>query len=286
MQYASPLRYPGGKAALASLLIQIRRLNGLGGHPVAEPFGGGAGAALTMLYGEETPRIEINDADPAIHAFWWAVTSRAPEFAEKLRNTPVTIAEWKRQREIHRRPGKRSRLDIGFATFYLNRCNRSGIILNGGPVGGLAQEGKWKLKARYNKHALLERCERVAEFGDRISITREDGLGFIKKRAQRDVFFFIDPPYYEKGPKLYLNSLGHEYHEALAEQMQSMQDARWVMTYDDSPAIRHLYEPWANVREFKLDYSASGRRKGSELFISPKRMLLPASAPASEAISW
>lgn len=239
-----------------------------------------------MLYSEETPSIEINDADAAIHAFWWAVTQRASEFADKLRTTPVTIAEWKRQREIHRRPGRRSKLDIGFATFYLNRCNRSGIILNGGPVGGLAQEGKWKLKARYNKPALLERCERLAEFRERIRITHEDGLKFIQKRATKRLFFFIDPPYYEKGPLLYLNSLGHEYHENLARQMRSMPDAKWVMTYDDSPTIRRLYEPWANVREFKLDYAASGRRKGSELFISPKRMVLPSEAPSSDAISW
>ena len=50
MKTCSPLRYPGGKSAMAELLSEIRRLNGLGDRAIAEPFAGGAGASLTLLF--------------------------------------------------------------------------------------------------------------------------------------------------------------------------------------------------------------------------------------------
>jgi DNA adenine methylase len=87
MKTSSPLRYPGGKSALTSLLSQIRRLNGLGNRAIAEPFAGGAGASLSLLYLEETSEIFINDADPAIHDFWWAVINRTKSFTNKLKKT-------------------------------------------------------------------------------------------------------------------------------------------------------------------------------------------------------
>lgn len=285
LKYASPLRYPGGKAALADLLAELRRLNHLGELPIAEPFAGGAGASLSLLYGEETPAVHINDADPAIHAFWKALMVRPNQFMAKLDNTLVDLAEWKRQREVHRRPSRASVTNLGFATFYLNRCNRSGIILKGGPIGGLKQKGRWKIDARYNRDELRQRCKRVVEYRDRIHVTPDDGLEFIKKHATEKLFFFIDPPYYEKGPTLYLNSLKPSYHEALARQLKGMQDASWVMTYDNAKEIRALYEPWAQVHEFQLDYAASGRRKGHELFICPRHLRIPTSQK-SAAIQW
>lgn len=45
---------------------------------------------------------------------------------------------------------KHSMLEIGFATFFLNRTNRSGI-LKAGVIGGKAQLGKWKIDVRFNK---------------------------------------------------------------------------------------------------------------------------------------
>src|ERR1700690_1156875 len=128
MKISSPLRYPGGKATMAGLLRQIRRLNGLGDRGMAEPFAGGAGASLTLLYLEETNEIYINDLDPAIHDFWWALVNKPKPFINILAKTRVSMAEWHRQRDVYKDQGRVSRLHRGFAAFYLNRCNRSGII--------------------------------------------------------------------------------------------------------------------------------------------------------------
>ena len=250
MRYASPLRYPGGKSAVAGLLADVRRANGLGGTTVAEPFAGGAGAALRLLFREETPEIRINDLDLAIHDFWWTLVNRPGPFLRMLSDAEVTIDEWRRQRAVHRRQGQVPRLRRGFAAFYLNRCNRSGIIRKGGPIGGLHQSGRWKLDARFNKDGLLRRCKRITEYSGRIHVSQMDGLAFIKQCDADDTFLFIDPPYYVKGPTLYLNSLDPDYHAALADQLHAMDDAAWILTYDDSPEVRRLYSEWARYDRY------------------------------------
>jgi DNA adenine methylase len=239
---------------------------------------------LRFLFREETHQIHINDADPSIHALWWALTRRAQQFVKLLRSTPVTMKEWRLQRAVYRsRP--RARLKRAFATFYLNRCNRSGIVMNGGPIGGIHQKGKWKLRARFNKEELAQRCMRVGEYRERIDVSKADGLDFISRVDHGRTFLFIDPPYFVKGPELYLNALDAAYHTALADQLSSMRDTAWVLTYDDCQEVRSLYRGWASLRPFSLRYAAARRRAGRELLITPKWMSLPA-RQESAAIGW
>ncbi len=285
MRTASPFRYPGGKSAMAGLLSGIRQRNGLGDRSIAEPFAGGAGASLSLLYLEETHGIHINDADPAIHDFWWSIVNDIDGFARLLDEADVNLEEWHRQREIYRSNSGVSRLQKGFATFYLNRCNRSGIIMNGGPIGGTRQTGDWKIGARFNKGDLRRRCERIHEYRDRITVTCRDGIDFIDGLDDSKTFFFIDPPYYVKGKTLYLNGLDDAYHKALASRLKAKQNAAWVLTYDDCPEIRSLYNPWATVRPFSLRYVAAERRAGNEVLIVPKWMDLPISQD-STSITW
>lgn len=285
MKISSPLRYPGGKSSMAGLLAETRRLNGLGDRALAEPFAGGAGAALTLLFLEEAHKICINDADPSICDFWWTLVNRPQPFLTMLSKTRVSMAEWRHQRDIYRNNGRVSRLQRGFSAFFLNRCNRSGIIMNGGPIGGIRQNGKWKLDARFTKSELLRRCKRVSEYRKRIEVSGEDGLRFIERLDPEATFFFIDPPYFQKGATLYLNALDAEYHEALAARLRAMPRAAWVLTYDNCPEVRRLYQGWASIRPFTLRYAASERRSGQEILVSPKWMRLP-SQQHSAAINW
>ena len=270
---------------MAGLLSQIRRLNGLGDRPIAEPFAGGAGASLSMLYLEETPEIHINDADSAIYDFWWSIINRSKQFADMISTARVNMAEWRRQRDVYRDHGRVARLRRGFAAFYLNRCNRSGIIMNGGPIGGVKQEGNWKIDARFNKSDLRSRCEKVAEYRDRVHVSGHDGIEFIENHDADSTFFFIDPPYFDKGKTLYLNVLDEGYHVALANRLKSMANAAWVLTYDDCPEIRQIYRGWTTIRPFSLRYTAAARRTGREVLIVPHWLRLPASQE-SAAILW
>lgn len=281
---SSPLRYPGGKSSMSSFLAEIRRINGLGGLAFAEPFAGGAGASLTLLYLEETHEIYINDADPCIFAFWWTITNRPIPFMKLLECTPVTVGEWRRQRKIYRE-NRSSRLRRGFSAFFLNRCNRSGIIMNGGPIGGIDQKGKWRVDARFNKKELLRRCGRVAEYSERISTSNMDGIDLIEDLQSFNVFFFIDPPYVKKGPSLYMNGLSLDYHRSLSVKLKSMQEDAWVLTYDDCPDVWAMYEGWAAIRPFSLRYTAAVNTEGRELLITPKWMRLP-QRQRSAAVRW
>jgi DNA adenine methylase len=285
MKIASPLRYPGGKAAISDILRQIRKLNRLGGLSIAEPFAGGAGASLTMLYLEETQKIYINDADPAIHSFWWCIVKRPDPFIRMIDETCLTLNEWYRQRDIYRNSGRLSKLKRGYSAFYLNRCNRSGIIVNGGPIGGIEQKGKWKIDARFNKKALRQRCERIVEYRERIQVSCQDGIKFIKNLEDKPIFFFVDPPYYHKGNTLYLNALDKNYHMSLSVQLKSMSDKPWVLTYDDCPEIRQMYQGWATIRPFSLRYVASKKRSGKEILIVPNWMNLPETQD-SALVGW
>lgn len=270
---------------MAGLLREVRKLNDVRGTAVAEPFAGGAGAALRMLYLEETHHIHINDADPAIYDFWHCVANRSEVFLEIFSHTRASMAEWRRQRAVYTAGRQCSQLRRGFAAFFLNRCNRSGIIMNGGPIGGVKQTGKWRIDARFNKEELLERCARIAEYRDRINVSCEDGLKFIQRLDAEETFYFIDPPYFEKGPTLYLNSLDARYHAALAGCLREMCNSAWVLTYDDCPEIRRMYRGWASIRPFSIRYTAYERRPGKEVMITPRWMRLPRTQ-ASLTIDW
>ena len=157
MRYDSPLRYPGGKASLASLLARTIELNDLRGCTYFEPFAGGAGAALRLLREKVVSEIRINDLDARIIAFWNAILGERERFVENILSVPLSVAEWESQREIYRRGDTSKEFELGFATFYLNRCNRSGVLFRAAPIGGHEQTGKWKIDARFNRAALAER---------------------------------------------------------------------------------------------------------------------------------
>ena len=270
---------------MAGLLNRLRVANRLRDRDFAEPYAGGAGAALTLLFRGEAPTIHINDIDEAVSDIWWAVLERIDQFSEMIRTAPLTVDEWKRQRAIYRDPGSGSRLERAFAAFYLNRCNHSGIIGDGGPIGGIAQTGKWPLDARFNRQGLVRRCERVARQQSRIRISALDGIEFVRSLADTGAFFFIDPPYFRKGPTLYLNALDPPYHARLAQFLRTLSDSPWVLTYDDCAEVRALYEEWATVRSYSLRYSASSRRRGGELLIAPRWMILPTDT-GSASLRW
>ena len=130
----SPLRYPGGKTKFYAYVKELLENNGLIGETYIEPFAGGAGLALKLLLKNDVSRIVINDLDPAIYSFWYSVLNEAPEFCDRIANIELTLEEWKRQRAIYLLQDTTRPLELGIATFFLNRTNVSGVV-NGGIIG-------------------------------------------------------------------------------------------------------------------------------------------------------
>lgn len=275
----SPLRYPGGKQVLARILSHVIRINGLAGGTYAEPYAGGAGAALWLLFGEYVDRILINDADVRVFKFWESVLRRTDDFLELLDGTKPTPAEWRRQKEIYRYQSHYPALRVGFATFFLNRCNRSGVIDRGGMIGGNKQTGNYKIDARYNKEELAKRIRKIAMFKDRIAVSKEDGLRFIDRIGSDTAnagktFVYLDPPYYVKGSQLYLSFYDEADHAALAKALRNERRFKWVLSYDNAPEVRALYKGMSQAT-FTLEYSANNGRMGDEVMIYPDTLHFP-----------
>jgi DNA adenine methylase len=267
VSHFSPLRYPGGKAALTGFLDQIIKARKLHGAVYVEPFAGGGGAALSLLFLEKVDRIVINDLDPAIFAFWKAVTEETAWFVEQILNCELTVDEWRRQRSIYVDGKKRTFKELGFALFYLNRTNHSGIV-EGWPIGGLDQSGKWKIDARFNREGLVERVKRIGLYASRIEVRNEDGLSLAREFLAKDPgLIYLDPPYFAKGKCLYLNHFELEDHKRLSECLNEFPSSSWLLTYDNVPEIRSLYGS-RSIVEFSLGYSVHSPRTGSEILIA------------------
>lgn len=262
----SPLRYPGGKGKLARFMAQVIADTGLSGGRYIEPFAGGAGIAWELLATGVVDRVVVNDISPHIHAFWRTVLDYPEQLVSRIFNTPLTVEEWHRQREIvlyHE--GAASTLELGFATFYLNRTNRSGI-LTGGIIGGQRQDGKYRMDARYNRVDLVERIRSIARSRSQIEVTNEDAMKFLQRRrfGESDLLY-LDPPYFEKSRQLYYDTYKLHDHELLAKALRALDGLNWIVSYDDVEIIRDLYG-FAQRLEYDLPYSASlDIRRGNEV---------------------
>jgi DNA adenine methylase len=266
---ASPLRYPGGKAALAGFFGDIISGLGISSPTYVEPYAGGAGAGIALLRHEMVQNIVINDVDPAVYCFWAAVVGHAEQFAARIADIPLDVDEWRRQKAVYRAAEESDPLALGFAFFYLNRTNRSGI-LNAGPIGGVNQNGNYKIDARFNRDQLAERVAAIGKLASRITVLGVDGMAVVHRyAADPTAFVYIDPPYVEAGGSLYLNAFTHRDHADLAEELDQEPDGNWVVTYDPSDFIRGLY--WRHdIREYQLSYSAHQTGKAHELLIASR----------------
>lgn len=263
----SPLRYPGGKAALADFFGRIICRLEVRPTTYVEPYAGGAGAGIALLRQDVVQRLVLNDVDPAVHCFWLSVTARPDHFAAAIVDTPLDVEEWRRQKETYRAADESDPFTLGFAFFYLNRTNRSGI-LNAGPIGGVNQNGRYKIDARFNRDELAARVAAIGALASRITVLGLDGMSVVQRYAAApSVFTYIDPPYVDMGGSLYLNAFTHRDHADLAAKLDEHPDGNWVVTYDPSDFIRRLYRQH-QVREYQLSYSARRTGKASELMIT------------------
>ena len=264
-QFASPLRYPGGKGRLGPWLAEVISHNRLNGGWYVEPYAGGAGAAIYLLLRNLVDHVVINDLDPLIHAFWTSATKHSQKLIRLIRETPITMESRERLQLVIQNPSQHDVIEVGFATFFLNRTNRSGILA-GGVIGGKAQAGPYKLDARFARDNLIQRITEIGDHCSKITILGMDavdlltyaGPGFPAKSL-----VYLDPPYYLKGSLLYRNHYKPEDHAAIAKIVQNAVYPT-IVTYDNCWEVRDLYQG-TKYAEFSLHYSThSARPKATE----------------------
>jgi DNA adenine methylase len=194
----------------------------------------------------------------------------------RIKKTPLTIEEWQRQRAIHIQMNEDDPVALGFATFYLNRTNRSGVIKDAGVIGGLDQSGLYKLDCRFNRDDLEQRVRRVAKYRNRIHLSRRDALAFMQDVAESlpdTTFLCIDPPYFNKGKGLYTSFYNPDDHKILADFILKISNP-WVVTYDKVSIISSLYKDRRQF-EFDVNYSVETKRRATELMIASKGLRMP-----------
>lgn len=272
----SPLRYPGGKGKLAKFVADVVRLNGISDGLYVEPYAGGAAVAWELLLTGVVRRVAINDLSTPVHSFWSSVLDDTDALVRLIVDTPVDMANRDRLKRVFADAMNADPLELGFATFFLNRTNRSGI-LNGGAIGGREQTGKWKIDARYNKPELIARIERIAQARRRITLSNLDAVQFLKEMAPQwsgKTLVYLDPPYFDKGPDLYYNFYKHDDHAGVAAAVHSLHHLHWIVSYDDLPAIHALYEP-ASCLQYSIGYSARSRKRGREAMFFSSGLTMP-----------
>ena len=275
-RYKTPLRYPGGKQKLAPFISEIISENNLDGGHYVEPYAGGAGIAIELLLSGKVKHIHLNDSCSGVYAFWKSVLSNSEELCRRISRASLTIAEWRRQKEIFSKQSEFDQIDVGFSVFYLNRCNRSGI-LSGGVIGGLKQDGEWKMDARFPRNELIGRIEAIASRKSAITLKNLDAEKFIIKyipKLPKNTLVYCDPPYFRKADRLYLNHYDPNDHERIAQVIQRELKHRWVVSYDGAPEILKHYSRRRSFL-YSLQYNAVKAYKGTEVFFFSDGIWLP-----------
>lgn len=273
----TPLRYPGGKARFAPFIASVMKSNGLTGGHYLEPYAGGAGVALELLFHGDAAHVHINDYDTAVYDFWATATQQPEGLLRLLIDTPVNIEQWLHWREVLRGNLQVSQTERGFATLFMNRTNRSGV-LKGGVIGGIGQAGDYKLDARFKKDVLAKRIEKIATHASCISVYNEDAWELLKRCESflpKNSLIYLDPPYYVKGQGLYRNFYEHKDHEQIARLLQSKSFKRpWVVSYDNVDEIQQMYRLSQSL-SYGLNYTAQVRYVGSEIMFFQSHLSLP-----------
>ena len=257
----TPLRYPGGKSALAEFVWHTIELNGFTEIPYCEPFAGGAGVAMNLLLQGKVKSVILNDLDTGIYSIWYAIFNDTEWLIEAINNTEITLAVREQQKKVYNELKNFDAYshDLAFATFFLNRVNYSGI-LTGGPIGGKEQKGKYKLDCRFNKQSLINKIKEIAKYRDNVQLFHMDAVELLKN--QSNIFVFADPPYWQAGDMLYEASVKHS---KLARVLCESKNLHWLATYDNNINISNIYENYgAQSKLFELQYSASRKRKELE----------------------
>lgn len=276
-QFYTPLRYPGGKSKFAPFISDIIKENKIAGGHYLEPYAGGAGVALYLLLEKYVSHIHINDIDPGIYSFWQAVLNDTDKLLKLIHDTPINMEQWFYWRDVMNGKTPATSTEIGFATLFMNRTNRSGI-LKAGVIGGKSQSGQYKLGDRFKKYVISKRIEKIALHRDQISLYSKDALAFLKECHRfipKKSLIYLDPPYYVKGQGLYRNFYNHEDHLAIATQLQSAEfGVPWIISYDDVPEIRSMYKDCFK-KKYDLHYIAQKRYIGKEIMFFSKSVSTP-----------
>jgi len=245
--FLSPLRYPGSKRRLANYISQALELNKLQPQLYVEPFVGGASVGLQLLFDGIVEQVILIDIDPLIANFWKTVFFDTEWLIDQIKSMEISIEKWHEYKAF----SPETEREFAQACLFLNRTNFSGILRSEvGPLGGREQKSKYKIDCRFPRETLVKRVERIAEYKEKIKgvwvcswsdgIQKIDDLQSSGQLPTEEVFYYFDPPFFEKASELYRYHFESGDHEKLRNFLLALDD-HWVLSYDSSDQIDFLY---------------------------------------------
>lgn len=265
----SPLRYPGGKRRLTPYVAAALKANELEPDLFVEPFAGGASVALELLATGKVRRIGLAERDPYLAAFWSTVFFDSDWLCRKIDDLDVSLATWER----FKRGAFTSRRNRALACLFLNRTSFNGTLhMRAGPIGGKAQTSAYKIDCRFPRDRLKRRVRACAELSDRVEFVREDDALDVVRDARRaangkTVFFYLDPPFWQKADQLYRFSFTQDDHKRLSTALRYVKEP-FLLSYDGAPEVEALYARHnCLIERVELLYGTQ-RTAGEELVIA------------------
>ncbi len=286
--FLSPLRYPGSKRRLASYIAKALAVNNMRPSLYVEPFAGGASVALALLQKNLVGQVILADLDPWIASFWQTVFWDTDWLIAKINETPVTLDEWRRLKGLRPQTTRQQ----AWACLFLNRTSFSGILRpEVGPLGGKRQNSPYKIDCRFPRQTLVERIRRIAAFRERIyavwNLSWDEVLARVAEKQRvgelpPDVFYYLDPPFFEKANALYRYYFRRSDHERLRDALLELRQ-KWLLSYDSAEQVEALYGQaiasntnGAKKSSVELLYSVSNlkeRKRGKEVILSNLEIL-------------
>lgn len=281
----SPLCYPGSKRRLVGYIKSALKTNQL--HPAlyVEPFVGGASVALQLLQDNLVDKVILIDRDPWVASFWRTVFFDTEWLIAQVQTVEVTLDTWQYFKTLNPTTVREQALTC----LFLNRTSFSGILEDGaGPLGGKSQESAYKIDCRFPRTTLIQRIEQAAQHREKVygvwNCSWDEGIDKVRQEQQNEklpreyLFFYFDPPFFEKADALYRWFFVDQEHRALRDFLMTLED-KWILSYDSAQQVEALYGEAIKTRtngaqqhHLELSYTlgiiSEKHKRGREVIIS------------------
>ena len=230
----SPFRYAGGKTWLIPRIRQWLYHSGGLGKELIEPFAGGGIVSLTAVIENLVDRATMVEKDEGVAAVWEVILSDgAAWLADQIVQFQLTPNSAREAIE----KAHESLESLAFATIIKNRVNRGGILADGASFIKNGENGRG-ITSRWYPETLKKRILEIDKVKSRIEFIKGDAISILDKNSSRcDAVYFIDPPYFKAGRRLYrYSTIDHTNLFQVATGLQS----DFLMTYDDSEDVMKM----------------------------------------------
>lgn len=268
----SPLRYPGSKRKLALYIREILQHNNLVPDLLVEPFVGGGSISLFFIVNNLVKKIIISDKDKLIASFWKVVFSNPEHIIRFIQRVKINLKNFDKYKNIAKDVGNYNETELAKTCIFLNRTSFSGVLTNlAGPIGGREQKSDYRIDCRFNRKTITKKIVHIASFKNRVIVRNGSWKDVIKytedwcknNKEYEKTFIYLDPPFYLKGESLYRSYFECKQHEELAVELEKL-TCPWILSYDNVPQVRKLYENFKNIVHIDMPYSINSHAKRIE----------------------